>query len=184
MLDERGQYIAGAFAFLFDHNDRFLLLEERADTRKYMFDLPGGDLAALRRAEERPSARGVRGDRYRDRRHLAPLPSEVSTGMRADNRFSWRSTSRGRARATSDCRRSTSATDGSPGRNTIARTTRSRWPTTTRVDCWTLIAAMAPKLYESDTWSGMHCYEVTSRLPAAFHATTAWQITCYMPFVP
>jgi len=44
MQDERGQYLAGAFAFLFDHSDRFLLLEERADKKKYMFDLPGGTL--------------------------------------------------------------------------------------------------------------------------------------------
>lgn len=44
MQDERGQYLAGAFAFLFDHSDRFLLLEEREGTKKYMFDLPGGTL--------------------------------------------------------------------------------------------------------------------------------------------
>jgi 8-oxo-dGTP diphosphatase len=42
--EERGQYLAGAFAFLFDQSGRLLLLEERADRRKYMFDLPGGTL--------------------------------------------------------------------------------------------------------------------------------------------
>lgn len=39
-----GKFIAGAFVFLFDDQDRFLLLEENPDKKKYMFDLPGGTL--------------------------------------------------------------------------------------------------------------------------------------------
>ncbi|MBS2963339.1 NUDIX hydrolase [Actinocrinis puniceicyclus] len=38
------RYLGGAFAFLFDDKGRFLLLGERPDTRKYMWDLPGGTL--------------------------------------------------------------------------------------------------------------------------------------------
>ena len=44
MPDPRGLYLAGAFAFVFNDAGRFLLLEERQDKRKYMYDLPGGTL--------------------------------------------------------------------------------------------------------------------------------------------
>ncbi len=44
MIDAPGLYLAGAFAFVFNEAGEFLLLEERQDKRKYMFDLPGGTL--------------------------------------------------------------------------------------------------------------------------------------------
>jgi ADP-ribose pyrophosphatase YjhB (NUDIX family) len=37
-------YMAAAFAFLFDHRSRLLLLSEQDEGRKYMWDLPGGTL--------------------------------------------------------------------------------------------------------------------------------------------
>ena len=42
--DGNGIYLGAAFAFMFDERGRFLLLEERPERRKYMYDLPGGTL--------------------------------------------------------------------------------------------------------------------------------------------
>lgn len=48
-MNSKSPYLGAAFAFLFGPDGRMLLLKERQDGRKYMWDLPGGTLAGHER---------------------------------------------------------------------------------------------------------------------------------------
>jgi 8-oxo-dGTP pyrophosphatase MutT (NUDIX family) len=66
------QYLAAAFAFVFDEKQRLLLLSEHKDRRKYMWDLPGGTLT-----DEEGPIDGLRREVYEETglqlRLLSPL---------------------------------------------------------------------------------------------------------------